>query len=64
MGKAVTLSASDLLMRLLAFILTLAAAIVIATDKQTKLVPIQISDSLPPLHVPLTAKWDQMSAVL
>lgn len=52
----------DLLLRLLAFTVTLVAAIVIAVDKQTKLVPIQLSDSFPPLNVPLTAKWHQMSA--
>ncbi|KAK7387863.1 hypothetical protein VNO78_22659 [Psophocarpus tetragonolobus] len=53
-----------LLLRFLAFALTLAAAIVIAVNKQTKVVPIQLVDSLPPLNVPLTAKWHQMSAIL
>jgi len=64
MGKAVSMSAYDLVMRVLAFVLTLSAAIVIAADKQTKVIPIQLSDSLPPLYVPLTAKWNQMSAIL
>ncbi|RDX64065.1 hypothetical protein CR513_57417, partial [Mucuna pruriens] len=64
MAKPVPVAASDLLLRFLAFTLTLAAAIVIAVDKQTKNVPIKLSDSLPPLYVPLTAKWHQMSAVV
>ncbi|ESW26224.1 hypothetical protein PHAVU_003G101200 [Phaseolus vulgaris] len=66
MGKAVGVgvSACDMVMRVLAFMLTLVAAIVISADKQTKVVPIQLSDSLPPFYLPLTAKWHQMSAVL
>ncbi|XP_020228006.1 CASP-like protein 1E2 [Cajanus cajan] len=62
--KAGSVSVCDLLMRLLALTLTLVAAIVIGLDKQTKVVPIKFIDSLPPLHVPLTAKWNQMSAIL
>jgi len=62
--RAVAVSSCDLVMRFLALILTLVAAIVIAADKQTKVVPIQLSDSLPPLYLPLTAKWHQMSAIL
>ena len=61
-AKPVAVGVSDLLLRLLAFTVTLVAAIVIAVDKQTKVVPIQLSDSFPPLNVPLTAKWHQMSA--
>ncbi|KAK7348204.1 hypothetical protein VNO80_22754 [Phaseolus coccineus] len=64
MGKAVGVSACDLAMRVLAFMLTLVAAIVISADKQTKVVPIQLSDSLPPFYLPFTAKWHQMSAIL
>ncbi|KAG4929304.1 hypothetical protein AAZX31_17G022500 [Glycine max] len=63
-AKPVAVGVSDLLLRLLAFTVTLVAAIVIAVDKQTKVVPIQLSDSLPPLDVPLTAKWHQMSAIV
>lgn len=52
----------ELILRLLAFILTLAAAIVIGIDKQTKIVPIKIVDSLPPFNVPVSAKWHYLSA--
>lgn len=52
----------DLLLRLLAFALTLSAAIVIGVDKQTTVVPIKFADSLPPLDVPVTAKWHYLSA--
>ncbi|XP_058731527.1 CASP-like protein 1E1 [Vicia villosa] len=52
----------ELILRLLAFVLTLAAAIVIGTDKQTKVVPIKIADSLPPFNVPVSAKWHYLSA--
>jgi hypothetical protein len=43
-------------------VLTLVAAIVIAADKQTTVVPIKLTDSLPPLDVPVTAKWHYLSA--
>lgn len=52
----------NLLLRLCALVLTLVAAVVIVADKQTKVVPISISDSLPPLDIPVTAKWHYMSA--
>ncbi|XP_050870457.1 CASP-like protein 1E1 [Lathyrus oleraceus] len=55
-------SSCELILRLLAFILTLAAAIVIGIDKQTKIVPIKIVDSLPPFNVPVSAKWHYLSA--
>ncbi|TKY54114.1 CASP protein 1E1 [Spatholobus suberectus] len=62
-AKPVPVGACDLLLRLLAFTLTLVAAIVIGVDKQSTVVPIKLLDSFPPLHVPVTAKWHQMSAV-
>ncbi|CAK8563624.1 unnamed protein product [Lathyrus sativus] len=52
----------ELILRLLAVVLTLAAAIVIGIDKQTKIVPIKIVDSLPPFNVPVSAKWHYLSA--
>ncbi|CAK7333067.1 unnamed protein product [Dovyalis caffra] len=53
---------SDLLLRLLALVLTLAAAIVLGVNKQTKLVPIKIVDTLPTVNVPAYAKWRYLSA--
>ncbi|CAI8610571.1 unnamed protein product [Vicia faba] len=35
---------------------------VIGMDKQTKVVPIKIVDSLPPFNVPVSAKWHYLSA--
>ncbi|KAK7292315.1 hypothetical protein RIF29_08093 [Crotalaria pallida] len=52
----------DLLLRVLALVLTLVAAIVLGLDKQTKLVSVQFVDTLPPVHVPATAKWQYASA--
>lgn len=52
----------NLLLRLSGLVLTLVAAVVIVADKQTTVVPIRISDSLPPLDIPVTAKWHYMSA--
>ncbi|GAU37737.1 hypothetical protein TSUD_382300 [Trifolium subterraneum] len=52
----------NLILRLCGLVLTLVAATVIATDKQTTVIPIKLTDSLPPLDVPVTAKWQYMSA--
>jgi hypothetical protein len=45
----------EFVLRLLAFILTIAAAIVIGLDKQSKVVPIKLVDSLPPLNIAVYA---------
>ncbi|PNX76586.1 CASP-like protein 6-like [Trifolium pratense] len=52
----------ELVLRLLAFVLTIAAAIVIGLDKQSKVVPIKLVDSLPPLNIAVYAKWHYLSA--
>ncbi|KAF8042303.1 hypothetical protein BT93_A0814 [Corymbia citriodora subsp. variegata] len=51
-----------LVLRLLAMALTLAAAVILGVDKQTKTVPVQVAAGLPPLNVPVTAKWRYLSA--
>lgn len=56
------LSSSDFVLRVLALLLTLTAAVVAGVDKQTKIIPLTLSNGLPPLHVPATAKWSDMSA--
>lgn len=53
---------SDVILRFLAFALTLVAAIVVGVDKQTKLVSMTVASTLPPISVPVTAKWHYMSA--
>ncbi|OWM71279.1 CASP-like protein 1E1 [Punica granatum] len=52
----------ELALRAVAFGLTLAAVVVLGTDKQTTTVPLQVSPSLPPLIVPVSAKWHYLSA--
>lgn len=52
----------NLILRLIALVLTLVATVVIVTDKQTTVVPLKFLDSLPPVDVPVTAKWHYMSA--
>ena len=61
-GEKRRTSTCGLVLRLLAMALTLAAAVVLGVDKQTKTVPAQVSPDLPPLHVPVTAKWHYLSA--
>ncbi|XP_061367970.1 CASP-like protein 1E2 [Gastrolobium bilobum] len=64
MAKPAPAGACELLMRVLALALTLGAAITIGADKQTKVVSIQLLDTLPPLNVPVTAKWHYLSALV
>ncbi|XP_010449916.1 PREDICTED: CASP-like protein 1E1 [Camelina sativa] len=52
----------ELTMRVLALILTMAAAIILGVAKQTKVVPLKILPSLPPLDVSTTAKASYLSA--
>ncbi|KAJ7980216.1 CASP-like protein [Quillaja saponaria] len=61
-GKTKSRGACDLVMRLLALSLTLAAAIILGVDKQTKIVSLVVSPSLPPLDFPATAKWHYLSS--
>ncbi|KAK3189800.1 hypothetical protein Dsin_029361 [Dipteronia sinensis] len=55
-------STLDIVLRVLALILTLAAAIVLGMDKQTKIVPIKLIVTLPPVNVPVSARWHYLSA--
>lgn len=52
----------DLLLRLLALALTLASAITIGLSKQTKFVPVVLMATLPPVYVPVPARWHYISA--
>lgn len=52
----------DLLVRLLAFALTFVAAILFGINKQTKVVPVQLTPTLPPINVSASAKWHYLSA--
>jgi hypothetical protein len=55
-------SGCELVLRVLGLVFTLAAAVLLGVDKQTKVVPIQILSTLPPLPVPVTARWHYLSA--
>ncbi|KAK3039014.1 hypothetical protein RJ639_027499 [Escallonia herrerae] len=57
-----SLRCSDLVLRFVALALTLAAAVVLGVDKQTTLLEVTLVSSLPPVHVPVTAKWHYLSA--
>ncbi|XWS39067.1 hypothetical protein CRYUN_Cryun18bG0018300 [Craigia yunnanensis] len=61
-GMSRKVSICDLILRVLALLLTLAAAIVLGVDKQTKVVPIQITPTLPPINIAAQAKWHYLSA--
>ncbi|XP_057546252.1 CASP-like protein 1E2 [Amaranthus tricolor] len=53
---------AEILLRGLAVLLTLIAAILLAVDKQTEIIPVQISADLPTFNVPVTAKSSYVSA--
>ncbi|KAL2534592.1 CASP-like protein 1E1 [Abeliophyllum distichum] len=52
----------DFVLRFLALALTLVATVLVGVDKQTKIVPFTLVSTLPPVNVPVTAKWHYMSA--
>ncbi|KAJ9549494.1 hypothetical protein OSB04_022037 [Centaurea solstitialis] len=55
---------TDLMVRFLALGLTLAAAVVLGLNKQTTTVNVTIAPTLPPVSLPVTAKWLHMSAMV
>ncbi|KAJ8767518.1 hypothetical protein K2173_017587 [Erythroxylum novogranatense] len=55
-------SRAELLLRVLAFALTLTATVVLGVDKQTKVISIKIVDTLPAVNLPVVAKWHYLSA--
>ncbi|XP_022761211.1 CASP-like protein 1E1 [Durio zibethinus] len=61
-GMSTKVSICDLILRVLALLLTLAAAIVLGVDKQTKVVPFQFTPTLPLVNVEAHAKWHYLSA--
>ncbi|CAK9175904.1 unnamed protein product [Ilex paraguariensis] len=54
----------DLLLRILGLALTMVAAIVAGVNKETETIPVTLVDGMPPLRVPVTAKWQQMSSTV
>lgn len=52
----------EMVFRVLGFVLSFVAAIVVGLNKQTKVVPLTISLNLHPLDYTFTAKWHYLSA--
>lgn len=52
----------DVVLRFLAVGLCLAAAVLLGVNKQSTTVPVTLVPSLPPVNVPVTAKWHYLSA--
>ncbi|BFG15175.1 hypothetical protein CerSpe_014490 [Prunus speciosa] len=50
------------ILRILAFMLTLTAAVVLGVSKQTEIVSMKILPTSPPIDVPATTKWHYLSA--
>ncbi|KAL0457308.1 UNVERIFIED_CONTAM: CASP-like protein 1E2 [Sesamum latifolium] len=52
----------DLVLRFLALALSLAAAVVLGVDKESTTVAMTLVPTLPPVNVPVVAKWHYLSA--
>ncbi|XP_051130166.1 CASP-like protein 1E2 [Andrographis paniculata] len=67
-GKAVAVANKrkmrgwDVILRFFALALSLAAAVVLAVDKETVVVQVPVAAALPPLSVPVAAKTSYLSA--
>ncbi|KAK3193989.1 hypothetical protein Dsin_025299 [Dipteronia sinensis] len=55
---------SDMMLRILGLLVTLVAAVLVGVDKETKVLSVTVIKTLPPLHVPVTAKWQYLSALV
>ncbi|GFP81911.1 CASP-like protein 1e2 [Phtheirospermum japonicum] len=52
----------DVILRFLALALSLVAAVVLGVNKETTTVALTLVPTLPPVNVPVTAKWHYLSA--
>ncbi|KAB1670449.1 hypothetical protein ERO13_A02G046500v2 [Gossypium hirsutum] len=57
-------SICELILRFMALLLTLAAAIIIGVNKQTKFFPVQLNPAFPPVEVAARVKWHYLSALV
>lgn len=62
MVKKRNMRGCDVVLRLLALALSLTAAVVAGVDKETAMVAIKLVPSLPPVNIPVTAKWNYLSS--
>ncbi|KAG2588729.1 CASP-like protein 1E1 [Panicum virgatum] len=61
-GRAAPVDACGVALRVFVLAATLVAAVVMGVDRQTRTIQITLADTLPPLQVPVTAKWSYSSA--
>lgn len=61
-GRGVPVDACGVALRAFVVAATLVAAVVMGVDRQTRTIQITLADTLPPLEVPVTAKWSYSSA--
>ncbi|KAL4272274.1 hypothetical protein GQ457_13G026960 [Hibiscus cannabinus] len=54
----------DSILRVVALLLTLGAAILIGVNRQTKFVPVQFTPGFPPVDIAAKAKWYYLSALV
>ncbi|KAK6130469.1 hypothetical protein DH2020_035783 [Rehmannia glutinosa] len=52
----------DVVLRFLALALSLTAAVVLGVNKETTTVAVALVPTLPPVNIPVTAKWHDLSA--
>lgn len=61
-ARAAPVDACGVALRVFVLAATLVAAVVMGVDQQTTTVKVTLADTLPPLQVPVTAKWSYSSA--
>lgn len=61
-GRGAPVDACGVALRAFVLAATLVAAVVMGVDRQTRTIQITLADTLPPLEVPVTAKWSYSSA--
>ncbi|KAJ7954473.1 CASP-like protein [Quillaja saponaria] len=52
----------DVLLRIIGLACTFIASVIVGVDKERKIIPLKVTDSLPPLQITVIAKWHYMSA--
>jgi hypothetical protein len=61
-GRGAPVDACGVALRVFVLAATLVSAVVMGVDRQTRTIQITLADTLPPLQVPVTAKWSFSSA--
>ena len=61
-GRKPAVDGCSVALRVFILSATLVAAVLMGVDRQTSIVQVTIADTLPPLQIPVTAKWSYSSA--